>query len=125
MEEDLATQLTTAFETVRNQHDENVKLRLRTAEVVAEAVMMARAAEHEASIYRARVEPRGSNAEERASNLLLELEDSEDYKSLIDEGVEHRRTSNSAQRSIEAMTDEIKMAQIQGQLLCNLASKIL
>jgi ATP-dependent DNA ligase len=128
MEEDTVSQLTNAFELGRDKHDEAVLLRRQTWEVVAEANAIARAAEHEALILKSRVPAHGKNSEERAMNLILDLEEgeySQEYKSLQAEITENRRTAAAGTRTIESLSDEIKFLQIQAQLLANLASKIL
>jgi len=112
------------FELAVAEHRANVLARQQAAELAAEQIAMARTAEHEASIIKARTRPEGRNADDRANSLLLMLDEDNEYKEKMEEARDHRHIAADAERNVIALADTIRLDLIRCQMLCNLAANL-
>jgi hypothetical protein len=112
------------FQVVADSHKNAVYERFETAETLAEAVAMAKDAEHKAVVRRSIVtaSPSGRNADERSATAIQLLEADTEYKTVEAEAREHRSMAADVQRRIDVLNDEIKGAREHMRLLANLCS---
>jgi len=112
------------FQVVASSYKEAVQERFEAAETLAEAVAMAKDAEHKSVVRRSIVtaSPPGRNADERSATAIQLLEADTEYKAVEAEARENRSMAADVQRRIDVLNEEIKGTREHMRLLANLCS---
>ena len=106
---------------VSNTVQDLIFQRDQAKEFLYEELAMAKDCEYKCSLIRAKIKTDGRNQSDRDNELLLLLDDNEEYQVLFKESLEHRRSVNDATKNIELLNDGIKIGLSELQILANLA----